>query len=116
MVDERRKSERIEAQSAGLRVSDSIDGKEIGTVGNLSAGGMMLIANRELLPEGVLQLRIEALPRAIADDTIALGARVLWSMPAHTPGQFWAGLETIDIDDGAHASLERLLAYLEGLA
>jgi hypothetical protein len=113
MVDERRKSPRIEAHSAALQVNNKLDGSELGSVGNLSMGGMLLISNRELYQDGVLQLSISALPQDLMCGEIPLGVRVLWSAPAHSPDQHWAGLEIIDIGPDAKSDLARLLDYLQ---
>lgn len=113
MVDERRKSPRIEAQSAALQVNNKLDGSELGIVGNLSTGGLLLIANRELFQDGVLQLSIAALPPELASAEIPIGVRVLWSAPANSPDQHWAGLEIIDIGADASSDLARLLDHLQ---
>lgn len=111
MVDERRKSNRIDAFDAGLQVSNSIDGESLGIIGNLSAGGMMLIARRQLHADGILQLSIDA-PRGFAESAITVGAKVLWCAPANSPDEFWAGLEIIDIAQSDHERLCHLLDYL----
>jgi len=113
MVDERRKSPRIEAQSAALQVSNKLDGSELGIVGNLSAGGLLLISNRELFQDGVLQLSINVLAQDLPGGEIPIGVRVLWSAPAHSPDQHWAGLEIIDIGPQASSDLARLLDHLQ---
>lgn len=111
-VDERRKSDRLEAASAGLLVRNTPDGHELGIVGNLSQDGLMLIVNRELVTDGILQLSIESLPPGLGCDAIALGVQVLWDAPAATPNQHWAGVSIIDISDDARQAYTDLLAYL----
>jgi hypothetical protein len=113
-VDERRKSDRLEAASAGLSVRNAPDHRELGIVGNLSEDGMMLIVNRELMTDGILQLSIESLPPQLGCDAIALGVLVLWSAPAATPDQHWAGVSIIDIGDDARRDYDALIAYLAG--
>ena len=110
MVDERRKHARIEIQSASLLVRDIVEGNDLGIVGNLSAGGMMLIANRELFQDGILQLSIEG---ESPKSSIPIGVRVLWSAPAHSPDEHWAGLEIIDISEAASTELAQLLTNLQ---
>jgi hypothetical protein len=51
-------------------------------------------------------------PKAFALDPIAVGAKILWCTPANSPDEFWAGLETIDIDASGRASLNQLLERL----
>jgi hypothetical protein len=112
MGDERRKSERIEAQSAGLSLVNSVDGQEIGIVGNISTGGMMLISSRELFEDGVLQVNLEALPNGVGVDSVSCGVKVLWSAPANSPSEYWAGLEIIDISKSDQDGLNRLIDHL----
>jgi hypothetical protein len=111
-VDERRKSDRLEAVSAGLTVRNSPDDHELGIVGNLSHDGMMLIVNRALMTDGILQLAIESLPARLGCNTISLGVQVLWSAPAATPDQHWAGVSIIDIGADDRRTYRALLAYL----
>ena len=58
-MNERRKNDRIDAYDVGLPVINGIDGQELGIIGNLSLGGMMLITTRQLYTDGILQLKIE---------------------------------------------------------
>lgn len=112
-MDDRRKSNRIDAHDEGLRVSNAIDGEHIGIVGNLSDGGAMLIAGRELHAGGILQLNLEA-PASLGGGIIPVGVKVLWCTPAHSPNEFWAGLETVDISAASAQALRRLLGQLSG--
>ena len=57
-MDERRNSERIDAYQVGLAAVNDVDGAQLGVIGNLSLGGMMLIANQQLQAEGILQLKM----------------------------------------------------------
>ena len=110
-MDERRKNDRIDAHDAGLQVSNTLDGSPLGIIGNLSPGGMMLISNRELFADGVLQLTIQA-PAESGCEPIGMGVKILWSVPANSPNEYWAGLEAIDIDAGSRDALQQLLDYL----
>lgn len=113
-MDERRQFNRIDAGEVSLRVFNAVDGQALGIVGNLSLGGMLLITTqRELYANGILQLLIET-PPALGGKPIALGVKILWCTPAHSPDSFWAGLETIDLGEGDRAALERLLDQLGG--
>jgi hypothetical protein len=110
-VDDRRRDNRIDAYDVGLRVVNSIDGEELGIIGNLSQGGMMLITTRQLFPNGVLQLRIENLADP-GETPITLGVKVLWCVPANSPNEYWTGLETIDAASADRMALQRLLDQL----
>lgn len=110
-ADDRRRNDRIDAYTEGLQVLNTIDGKPIGIVSNLSSGGMMLITSCELYTNGMLQLDI-ATPAALKLDRISLGFRVLWCTPANSPDEYWAGLEIIDISPAGRAALNALLDHL----
>lgn len=111
-MDDRRKFTRIDATQASLRVVNAINGKPLGTVGNLSMGGLLLITSQqELYPSGILQLEIER-PSDMGGGSIPLGVKVLWCTPANSPESYWAGLETIDLGQPAREALTELLEYL----
>ena len=114
-VDERRKNDRIDAYEVGLTAVSSIDGQRLGIIGNLSLGGMMLISTQELYAGGILQLKIDV-PAELGPRPISMGVKTLWCTPANSPREFWAGLETIDINAEDHAALKQLLTQLSSNA
>ena len=107
-MDERRSSERVDAYQVGLAAVNDVDGEQLGVIGNLSLGGMMLIANQQLHTDGILQLKIDV-PEELGSGLISMGVKILWCTPANSPKEYWAGLETIDISDSDRDSLQRLL-------
>lgn len=107
-MDDRRENDRIDAHHVGLQAVNGIDGETLGIVSNLSLGGMMLITNRELYADGVLQLKLDAPDHG----AIPMGVKVLWCTPANSPDEFWGGLTIIDISPADREALERLLDYL----
>ena len=112
-MDERRRSERIDAYQVGLTAVNDVDGEQLGMIGNLSLGGMMLIANQQLQADGILQLKIDV-PNELGYGLISMGVKILWCTPANSPEEYWAGLETIDISDTARDSLQQLLDHITG--
>ena len=110
-MNERRRNDRIDAYDIGLPVINDIDDQEIGVIGNLSMGGMMLIANRQLYADGILQLKIET-PTELGLGLISLGVKILWCTPANSPNEYWAGVETIDIGPADRDSLGHLIDHL----
>ena len=110
-MNERRRNDRIDAYDIGLPVINDIDDQEIGVIGNLSMGGMMLIATRQLYADGILQLKIDA-PAELGFGLISMGVKILWCTPANSPNEYWAGLETIDISPGDKDALHHLIDHL----
>lgn len=110
-VDDRRKNDRIDAYEVVLPVLNSIDDQEIGVIGNVSLGGMMLISTRHLQANGILQLKIDV-PAELGFGAVSMGVKILWCTPANSPDEYWAGLETIDIGPADRESLQQLIDHL----
>lgn len=110
-MSERRRNDRVSAYEVVLPVINGIDGQRIGEVGNVSIGGMMLIATQQLYADGILQLKIDV-PAELGFGLISLGVKILWCTPANSPDEFWAGLETIDISPADRESLQHLIDHL----
>ena len=110
-MEERRSNDRIDAHAVRLGVRNIVDGSQVGIIGNLSPGGMMLITPQQLYTNGILQLSIDV-PVEASCGPISIGMKVLWCIPANSPDEFWAGLETLDITEGSTVALGKLLDYL----
>lgn len=110
-MDERRGNARIKAYEVLLPVVNGIDDQEIGVIGNLSLGGMMLIGPHHLHADGILQLKIDV-PAELGFGLISMGVKILWCTPANSPDEYWSGLETIDISPADRKSLQHLIDHL----
>lgn len=80
-----------------ILVSDTMTEDVVGRIGNLSDGGMLLMANMSLNDDALYQFRFR-LP-GIAGAELEVGAHLLWCDRASTPGQFWAGFRFISMTD-----------------
>lgn len=109
MSAEERRSERIPLQERVL-VTDRMTGQPLGRIGNLSQGGMMLIADEALTEDALFQL---GFPLGEAGPMLDVGAQAMWVEAAQSPGSWWAGFRFIDI---AEADQQRLDRWLEQLA
>lgn len=90
-------------------VTDAIAGTPIGSIGNLSRTGLMLISSQPLHDDGIYQLSF-ALPDAQGKmHTLEIGMQQQWSDTPATPGQYWTGLRFIDVSDDDDAMLESWL-------
>jgi hypothetical protein len=110
-VDDRRQNDRIDTFGAGMTASNSISGDQLGIIGNLSPGGMMLITTQQLYADGILQVTVTP-PPGVGCEPFSMGLKILWCIPANSPAEYWAGLETIDITAANQAALDRLLNHL----
>lgn len=97
-----------------IEVVDTMTEEAIGHLGNLSVGGMLLIANRTLPDDALYQLRFVLPGEAHPQPPIEVGAHVLWQDQASAPGQSWVGVRFLGlapqvtrqlrewVDNGAH--------------
>lgn len=108
MNDERRSAPRKPA-SIPIEVTDSISGKGIGRIGNLSRTGMMLICHHPLRDDALYQLRFQLPNTHGPTDEIEAGVHTMWTDQAATNGYQWSGLRIISISGAAAALLDRWL-------
>ena len=99
--DHRRSPRRKVAET--VLVSDVMTEEIVGRIGNLSGGGMLLMASVPLTEDALYQFRFR-LPGADGAD-IEVGAHLLWVDRASSPGQSWAGFRFISLTDAHRASL-----------
>jgi hypothetical protein len=85
-------------------VSDVMTEEVVGRIGNLSGGGMLLMASAPLTEDALYQFRFR-LPGTDGSD-IEVGAHLLWVDRASSPGQSWAGFRFISLTDAHRAYLQ----------
>lgn len=98
MTNESRRMPR-RAVTGTVEVIDTMSGERIGQLGNLSVGGMLLMASTRLDEDALYQLRF-ALPDS-PGDAVEVGAHVLWCDAASAPGQSWAGIRFLGLEPEA---------------
>ena len=78
-------------------VTDQMRDSVVGRLGNVSETGMLMLASQPLRNDALYQLRFP-LPLGDGRDTaIDVGVHLLWSEPAHAPGQSWAGFRFLTL-------------------
>jgi c-di-GMP-binding flagellar brake protein YcgR len=80
-----------------VMVSDTMTDEVVGRVGNISEGGMLLVANASLNEDALYQFRFR-LPGADEQD-FDVGAHLLWLDRGTALGQSWAGFRFIAMTD-----------------
>ncbi|SET00259.1 PilZ domain-containing protein [Stenotrophomonas indicatrix] len=78
-------------------VTDQMRDAVVGRLGNVSETGMLMLASAALRDDALYQLRF---PLPLADgrsEWIDVGVHLLWSEPAHAPGQSWAGFRFLTL-------------------
>lgn len=85
-----------------IEVVDAMTEETVGHLGNLSVGGMLLIASTQLTEDALYQLRFD-LPDGAQD--IEVGAHILWCDSASAPGQSWAGVRFLGLAPQATRNL-----------
>lgn len=90
-------------------VTNTINGRPLGHLGNLSANGMLLIGHQAPRSEAVYQVSLPLPGSSGTAPTIEIGIQEQWQEPASTPGQIWAGYRIIAITQADAALLDRWL-------
>ncbi len=78
-------------------VTDQMRDAVVGRLGNVSETGMLMLASAALRDDALYQL---SFPLPLADgrsEWIDVGVHLLWSEPAHAPGQSWAGFRFLTL-------------------
>ena len=96
-----------------VMVVDTMSEQIIGRLGNLSESGMLLVANAPLVEDALYQLRFEITEPTGRVLGIDVGAHLIWVGSANTPGQSWAGLRFLTIDEGRLDVLRQWIARPE---
>ena len=104
--DHRRSPRRKVAET--VLVSDVMTEEIVGRIGNLSGGGMLLMASTPLTEDALYQFRFR-LPGMDGAD-IEVGAHLLWLDRASAPAVVWAGFRFIAVVED-HA--RRLRAWVD---
>lgn len=99
--DHRRSPRR--AMPETVLVSNVMTEEVVGRIGNLSEGGMLLIASVPMVEDALYQFRFR-LPMLEPTD-IEVGAHLLWMDSARTSGQTWAGFRFIAVPESQRQQL-----------
>ena len=97
-IESRRKPRRTVPDM--VEVVDTMTGEVVGYVGNVSVGGMLLIANRSLRADALFQFRFALPDEAGVAVPLETGVHVLWEDDSGAPGQKWIGLRFIGLPPG----------------
>lgn len=90
-----------------IPVTDQMRDSVVGRLGNVSETGMLMLASATLRDDALYQLRFP-LPSADGrSELIDVGVHLLWSEPAHAPGQSWAGFRFLTLSREHRQQLRR---------
>ena len=112
MMTEARRSHRRNVHES-VTVLDTMTEQVLGRIGNISESGMLMVASGSLLEDALYQLRFEIIDRTGRMVAIDVGAHVVWMGSANTPGQSWAGLRFLTIEERQLADLRHWIARPE---
>jgi len=96
-------------------VTDTINNRPLGHLGNLSATGMLLISVYPPRSEAVYQISVILPGLGSQPQAIELGIQEQWHEAAANPGQIWSGYRIVAISQTDAALLEAWLALPGGL-
>lgn len=91
-------------------VTDVISGKPMGFLGNLSAGGMLLICQQAPREEAIYQLQLPLHGLGPQPRNIEVGVQAQWYEHATSSNQVWAGFRIIAIGRDDAAAIDRWLS------
>lgn len=113
-MNEHRRSHRKGSREVIL-VSNSMTGDTVGRIGNLSADGLMLVANRGFGDDALFQFQFSLATEGVSSRPrrIEIGVHALWCEAARSPGSWWAGFRIIDISEEDQTVLETWLDSAE---
>lgn len=94
-VEQRRHPRR--AVVGRVEVFDTIAEEAVGILGDVSAGGLLLIANGPLPDDALFQFRFSLPDGVRTPATVEVGAHVLWQAPAGAPGQHYVGMRFLGL-------------------
>lgn len=80
-----------------VEVFDTIAEETVGILGDVSAGGLLLIASAPLPDDALFQFRFSLSDAGRPLPTVEVGAHVLWQAPAGAPGQHYVGMRFIGL-------------------
>ena len=112
MSNESRRAHRRNVHET-VTVTDTMTDQAVGRLGNLSESGMLLVANVPLVESALYQLRFEIPDGNGRPVAIDVGAHLIWVGNANTPGQSWAGLRFLTLEEGKLAVLRQWVARPE---
>ena len=106
----KRAHERFSPRST-IRAVNTLDGRALGVLVNISSSGFMLISEEDHpTPGSIHQLQLVDLGNQ--ELSISLGATCLWQEEASASNSYWSGFQIIDISDN---NREQLIRYLKTL-
>lgn len=95
-----------------IPITNLMTGEVIGRIGNLSTNGMLMICDRVIGEDVLLDLGFELANADGRPQIVQIGVQEQWSERANLPGQFWTGLRFIDIPDQDLEVIESWLGEL----
>ncbi len=107
-MPERRKFKRSRSPQL-LPVIDLYADQFIGTLVDLSLGGMLMMAAKPIPVHRVFQLQVKLPGKINGSDTIEFGAESVWGDPPEQIGTCWSGFQVIDISAENTEVVEKLV-------
>lgn len=110
-MNEHRRSPRKSA-FVTIPVTNKMTGLVMGRIGNLSADGMLLVCDQQVVDGALFQLGFELVNGDGQPQMIDVGVQEMWEERANVPGQYWAGFHIIDISSQDLEAIESWLGDL----
>lgn len=95
-----------------IEVFDVFAERPLGTLVDISSGGMMLSSEQPIPLNQIFQVSLHPPGPAISSDPITLGAESLWQRESGDGQRYWTGFELISVADHDRDALEDMLRGL----
>jgi hypothetical protein len=113
MDDRRRYPRKPCANDQVIEVTDTLNGRHLGRLVNISVDGFLLVGEAPVEVDTVLQLALSSAAPG-GDRQLSVGAICIWSSDASSPGHYWSGFHMIDVPEEAAEFFDDLLAPSDG--
>lgn len=86
-------------------VFDAVTGDELGTLGNHSSNGLMIVARSPIEEDLLLQVRFTLHDGEGQERSLTVGVESLWCAPAQQADRYFVGFEIVEIAEDDQAFL-----------
>ena len=108
MIKQQRTEPRTNIQRC-INIRNTLTGRNMGELVNLTAEGMMLISAEPITSNAVYQIELTLPAPTTRASTIALGIECLWCQQATGHQHYWSGHQIIDASPSALQAIQHLL-------
>ncbi|WP_086930959.1 PilZ domain-containing protein [Agarilytica rhodophyticola] len=92
-----------------IKVTNTLQKVEIGSIVNLHEEGFMLIGDGQIRENCLYQLSFNFSDAVDGCDSLCLGAECLWIKETDSGTQYWSGFQIIDLSEKDKTTISKLI-------